>query len=70
MGINTETQLDNMQRVRDFRALCINEMTYQTPPVNVQGSILKRRWRDFNIQKWRMTPRKWCIPNMAGMMHI
>lgn len=35
----------------------------------VQGPMQKRKQKDCKIWRWRMTLRKWCLPDTTGQVH-
>jgi hypothetical protein len=48
----------------------LNGMSSQSPPLRDQRIIRKRRQKDCKSQRGWMTPRKQCLPDTTGLMHI
>lgn len=67
METNTETQLDNVQRVRHPGTLSSKWDSLSNFPLRVQGTLQRRKQKDCRV--WR-TPRKEGLPNTAGPTHI
>lgn len=42
----------------------------QTSLLKAQGSMQKRRQEDWKRKKWWMAPKKQCLPDTMGLVHI
>lgn len=40
------------------------------PPLKAQGFVWKRRCKDYNSQMWGMSPGKWHLPDIEGLLYI
>lgn len=48
----------------------LNQMfLYQSLPLKDQGTMWKRRWKDYKHQRWWITPRKQHILDTTGLTH-
>lgn len=65
--INTDSQMDSVQRVRPWGALGPQWMSLSAPSFQPQGSMWKRTWRVSKRQRWQMTQSRQCSTDTAGL---
>lgn len=65
-----------MQKARDFgvlnlkRDVFIQQPFYQTTLLEAQGYVWQRRQKNYQGQRWWLTPRQQLHPDTAGLMYI
>lgn len=71
MGFNTDSQLDSVQSVRDFEGVAVlNGVSSPSPSPQGSGIYLEEEVAKLWEPEMAMAPRKTCLPDTAGLMHI